>query len=40
MALLSSGNTARLLEDAEKVDAFFRHSRDSGFQSPQPAEED
>lgn len=40
MALLSSGNTARLLEDAEKVDAFFRHSRDSGYQPPQPAEED
>ncbi len=40
MALLSSGNTARLLEDAEKVDAFFRHSRDSGYQPPQPAEDD
>jgi len=40
MALLSSGNTARLLEDAEKVDAFFRHSRDSGYQPLQPAEED
>ncbi|KAF1083077.1 MAG: hypothetical protein GQF41_0844 [Candidatus Rifleibacterium amylolyticum] len=40
IALLSSGNTARLLEDAEKVDAFFRHSRDSGYQPPQPAEED
>lgn len=40
VALLSSGNTAKLLEDAEKIDAFFRHSRDSGYQPLQPGEED
>ncbi|PKL48134.1 MAG: hypothetical protein CVV42_10775 [Candidatus Riflebacteria bacterium HGW-Riflebacteria-2] len=40
MALLSSGDTAKLLEDAEKVDAFFRHSRDSDYQPPQPGEEE
>ncbi|EKD81303.1 MAG: hypothetical protein ACD_39C01868G0003 [uncultured bacterium] len=39
MVLLRSNESARLLEDAEKVDTFFKHCRSSDYEPPLPPEE-
>lgn len=40
LAMLSAKSTEKLLVDAERVDAFFRHARESSYESPTDIKED